>query len=125
MLYMFLEVISTPYIVFTKAKACDWLVTRIRKEITSKKYIGKDLKWSRQKQRKIRTTHGLCKFGRCCTNFAQAKGVVRISRCYANFAQAWSSCLPKAISSSFQLQIVHGLKRWILDFLRFEIVYSM
>ena len=33
------------------------------------------------------------------------------------FAQAWSSCLPKAISSSFQLQIVHGLKRWILDFL--------
>ena len=30
------EVISTPYIVFTKAKACDWLVTMIRKEITSK-----------------------------------------------------------------------------------------
>ena len=30
------EVISTPYIVFTKAKACDWLVTSIRKEITSK-----------------------------------------------------------------------------------------
>ena len=29
------EVISTPYIVYTKAKACDWLVTRIRKEITS------------------------------------------------------------------------------------------
>ena len=31
----FQEVISTPYIVFTKAKACDWLVTRIGKEITS------------------------------------------------------------------------------------------
>ena len=46
-------------------------------------------------------------------------------RCCANFAQAWSSCLPKAISSSFQLQIVHGLKRWILDFLSFEMVYSM
>ena len=29
------EVISTPYIVFTKAKAYDWLVTRIIKEITS------------------------------------------------------------------------------------------
>ena len=41
------------------------------------------------------------------------------------WAQAWSSCLPKAISSSFQLQIVHGLKHWILDFLIFEIVYSM
>ncbi|RVW68543.1 hypothetical protein CK203_063686 [Vitis vinifera] len=42
-----------------------------------------------------------------------------------NFAQAWSSCLPKAISSSFQLQIVHSLKSWILDFLSFEMVYSM
>ncbi|RVW35267.1 hypothetical protein CK203_085864 [Vitis vinifera] len=30
------------------------------------------------------------------------------------------SCLPKAISSSFQLQIIHGLKRWILDFLSFQ-----
>ena len=29
------EVISTPYIVFTKAKTYDWLVTRIIKEITS------------------------------------------------------------------------------------------
>ena len=62
-----------------KSKACDWLVTRIRKEITSKKYIRKDLKWSRQKQRRIRTTHGLvriwkvlcefCTTWRCCTNF--------------------------------------------------------
>ena len=86
--------------------------------------------------------HGLCEFGRCCasfaqashklkvlcefrTSFAQAEGVVQISRCCANFAQAWSSCLTKAISSSFQLQIVHGLKRWILDFLSFEMVYTM
>ena len=43
----------------------------------------------------------------------------------AKFAHAWCSCLSKAISSSFQLQMVHGLKRWILDFLRFEMVYSM
>ena len=56
---------------------------------------------------------------------AKLEGVVRISRSCANFAQAWSSCLSKAISSSFQLQIVHGLKRWILDFLSFEMVYSM
>ncbi|RVW88103.1 Retrovirus-related Pol polyprotein from transposon TNT 1-94 [Vitis vinifera] len=59
----------------------------------------------------------LCEFR---ISFAQPEGVVRISRCCANFAQAWSSCLPKAISSSFQLQIVHNLKRWILDFLSFE-----
>ena len=69
--------------------------------------------------------HGLVRILRCCANFAQPEGVVRISRRCANFAQAWSSCLPKAISSSFQLQIIHGLKRWILDFLRFEMVYSM
>ena len=73
------------------------------------KFIQKYLKWSQQKQRKIRTTHGLCEFGRCC----------------ANFAQAWSSCLPKAISSSFQLQIIHGLKHQILNFLSFEMVYRM
>nr|CAN75853.1 hypothetical protein VITISV_025387 [Vitis vinifera] len=30
------------------------------------------------------------------------------------------SCLPKAIYSSFQLKIIHGLKRWILDFLSFQ-----
>ena len=59
------------------------------------------------------------------TSFAQAEGVVRISRCCTNFAQAWSSCLLKAISSSFQLQLVHGLKLWILDFLSFEMVYRM
>nr|CAN74323.1 hypothetical protein VITISV_003020 [Vitis vinifera] len=64
----------------------------------------------------------LCK---CCVSFAQAEGVVRVSRCCANFVQAWSSCLPKAISSSFQLQIVHGLKRWIIDFLSFEMSNSI
>ena len=50
----------------------------------------------------------------------------RITPCVVrNFRTTWSSWLLKAISSSFQLQIVHGLKRWILDFLRFEMVYSM
>ncbi|RVW30830.1 Retrovirus-related Pol polyprotein from transposon RE2 [Vitis vinifera] len=34
--------------------------------------------------------------------------------------EIFASCLPNVISSSFQLQIVHGLKRWILDFLSFE-----
>ena len=42
-----------------------------------------------------------------------------------NCSSAWCSCLTKAISSSFQLQIVHGLKNWILDFLSFEMVYRM
>ena len=68
--------------------------------------------WSRQKQRRFRTMHGLVR-----NSYKEM--------CCANFAQAWSSCLPKAISSSFKLQIVHGLKRWILDFLSFEMVYSI
>ena len=42
-----------------------------------------------------------------------------------NFRTTWSSWLSKAISSSFQLQIVHGLKRWILNFVSFEMLYSM
>ena len=39
--------------------------------------------------------------------------------------QLWCSCLPMAITSSFQLQFAHRLKRWILDFPSFEMVYSM
>ena len=54
-----------------------------------------------------------------CANFAQHKVSCEI------FAQTQISCLLKAISSSFQLQIIHGLKRWILDMLSFEMVYSM
>ncbi|RVW79456.1 hypothetical protein CK203_050037 [Vitis vinifera] len=48
--------------------------------------------------------------------YANFEGVMR------NFRITWSSWLPKAISSSFQLQIVHGLKRWILDFKSFEML---
>ena len=50
----------------------------------------------------------------------------RITPCVVrNFRTTQSSWLTKAISSSFQLQIIHGLKRWILDFLSFEMVYGM
>ena len=58
--------------------------------------------------------------------FAPRKGVCEmVCEWCASFAHLWSSCLTNAISSSFQLQIVHGLKHWILDFLSFEMVYSM
>ena len=80
---LFQEVISTPYIVFTKAKACDWLFTRIRKEITSQN----------------------------TKENSQHAWVMRILKVLCEFRITWSSWLPKAISSSFQLQIVHGLKR--------------
>ena len=46
--------------------------------------------------------------------YANFEGVMR------NFRITWSSWLLKAISSSFQLQIMHGLKRWIIDFQSFE-----
>ncbi|RVW39874.1 hypothetical protein CK203_083161 [Vitis vinifera] len=44
------------------------------------------------------------------------------SRWGCNYGDACfpNRCLPKAISFSIQLQIVHGLNRWILDFLSFE-----
>ena len=76
------------------------------------------------------------KFARWSSNFAPWFEVCEIPTLWTeefrtlisivrNYPSAWCSCLPKAISSSFQLQIVHGLKRWILDFLIFEMVYSM
>ena len=46
-------------------------------------------------------------------------------RNFRNVNYSWCSCLPKAISSSFQLQIIHGLKLWIFDFLSFQMIYSM
>nr|CAN61963.1 hypothetical protein VITISV_026998 [Vitis vinifera] len=38
---------------------------------------------------------------------------------------AWSDWLALAATSSFQLRIAHRLKHWIVDFLSFEMVYSM
>ena len=38
---------------------------------------------------------------------------------------AWSDRLAMAVTSSFQLQIVHHLKHWIFNFLSFETKYSM
>ena len=37
----------------------------------------------------------------------------------------WSDLLAMAVTPSFQLRIVHHLKHWIIDFLRFETTYSM
>ena len=38
---------------------------------------------------------------------------------------AWSDQLPMVVTPSFQLRIVHRLKHWIVDFLSFEMTYSM
>ena len=43
---------------FLAKKSYDWWITRRRMEIYTKISKRKDLVWSRQKQRKIRTTHG-------------------------------------------------------------------
>ena len=107
---------------FLAKKSYGSWITRRRMEIYTKISKRKDLMWSRQNRGDFAPRMGWCEISHkemCCANFAQGEGVVR------NLAQAWSSCLPKAISSSFQLQIVHGLKRWILYFLSFEMVYSM
>ena len=71
---------------FLAKKSHGWWITRRRMEIYTKISKRKDLVWSRQKQGKIRTT----------------QGGVRIWKVLCEiFAQAWSSCLLKAIYSSF------------------------
>ena len=92
------------------SKACDWLVTGIRKEFTSK--IHKKISHVEPEKTEEISHHTWAG-----AKFAQGNVLCEFRttrRCCANFAQAWSSCLPKAISSSFQLQIIHDLKRWIL-----------
>ena len=37
----------------------------------------------------------------------------------------WSDVLAMAVTPSFQLRIMHHLKHWIVDFLSFEMTYSM
>ena len=60
------------------------------------------------------------------------KGCGITSQQKGDFATLWkmlpsagSDWLAKAATSSFQLRIAHRLKHWIVDFLRFEMVYSM
>ena len=48
-----------------------------------------------------------------------------ISQPCKNLPSAWSDLLAMAITPLFQLRIVHHLKNWIVDFLSFEMTYSM
>ena len=48
-----------------------------------------------------------------------------ISQPCKNLPLAWSDRLPMAITPSFQLRIIHRLKHWIIDFLSFEMTYSI
>ena len=48
-----------------------------------------------------------------------------ISQPCKNLPSTWSDLLAMAVTPSFQLRIVYRLKHWILDFLSFEMVYSM
>ena len=96
--------ISTPYKVFTKAKSL-WLVSyKDNKGNYIKKYIRKYLKWSRQKHSKIRTTHGLCEFWRCCAKFSHKPGAVGFRRPY----------LPHFSSKLYTVWSVGLLTSWAL-----------
>ena len=125
MFYIFQEVISTPYIVFTKAKLVIGLLQGEERKLHQK--IQKKISKVESAKTEQNSHHA---WG--VRNFRTPEEGVRTSHTIrtakggcAKFSHTWSSCLPKAISSSFQLQIIHGLKRWILDFLSFEMVYSM
>ena len=112
---MFWRCCAPLYIAKLQDKALCRLNTRLQKEFT----------WENNK---------LQISGKSVVRAWRNRGFKGISQCevhLAKFSQceighlAWCSCLPKAISSSFQLQIIHGLKSWILDFLSFQMVYSM
>ena len=60
------------------------------------------------------------------------KGCEIISQQKGDFAtlckilpSAWSDRLAMAVTSLFQLRIAHCSKHWIVDFLRFKMIYSM
>ena len=67
----------------------------------------------------------------CEISQTHKKGCEIASQQKADFAvlRSWLlACgvrLPTAVTPSFQLRIVHRLKHWISDFLRFETTYSM
>ena len=48
-----------------------------------------------------------------------------ISKSFRNGPSTLCNCLQMSITSSFQLQFVHRLNRWTLDFPSFEEIYSM
>ena len=52
-------------------------------------------------------------------------GFRRRARWLRNWPLAWCDWLPMALTSSFQLRFANRLKRWIADFPRFELKYSM
>ena len=67
---------------FLAKKSYDWWITRRRMEIYTKISKRKDLKWSRQKHGKIRTTHGVCEFR---TPFARMRGCAS----FAHRSHSW------------------------------------
>ena len=60
---------------------------------------------------------------KCCEITSQQKG--DFAALCKMLPSARSDWLVTAATSSFQLRIAHRLKHWIVDFLRFEMVYSM
>ena len=48
-----------------------------------------------------------------------------ISQLCKNLPSSWSDLLAMDVTLSFQVQIVHSLKHWIVDFLSFKTTYSM
>ena len=60
---------------------------------------------------------------KCCGITSQQKG--DFAALCKMLPSARSDWLAMAVTSSFQLRIVHRLKHWIVDFLSFEMVYRL
>ena len=95
-----------------------------------------DIKYLKQKNLKMsvanigklqENTHALCKMAaKISQQIGQDFRSKRlISQPCKNLPLTWSDFLVMAVTPSFQLQIVHCLKHWIVDFLSFETTYRM
>ena len=102
---------------FLAKKSYDWWITRRRMEIYTKISKRKDLKWSRQKQSKIRTTQGVCEI------FAHLKKVCEFRTPFAHHSHTFRTpgavvfqrpYLPHFSSKSYTVWSVRFLTSWAL-----------
>ena len=74
----------------------------------------------------LKWVYGAAKWHSCAKGwFCSCETTYKMGARLRNCRSALCSCLQTAITSSFQLQFMHHLKRWTPDFLSFEMTYSM
>ena len=117
----FIQEGNLPFLGYFLAKELhEWLNTR-RKWKFIQKYLKKNIQKCRsQLSGSLRRTPVHC--AKWLRNSRNKRLILQPCK---NLPSAWSDLLAMAVTPSFQLRIAHHLKHWIVDFLRFEMVYSI